>query len=106
MNIDWMTFKIEWKSKSAKIKRLLLRPLRMTLITIMWNIFIRTVNIGSRAAPTRGINIRVTECKLAVKRKYIQDYSCVPVVDATRLYRKIQLMSVKYGKEKKKNEQQ
>lgn len=24
MNIDWMTFKIEWKSKSAKIKRLLL----------------------------------------------------------------------------------
>ena len=76
MNIDWMTFKIEWKSKSAKIKRLLL-------------------DLLENDSHYNHVEYLDPHSK----------YSCVPVVDAMRLYRKIQLMSIKYDKEKKKNEQ-
>ena len=117
MNIDWMMFKIEWKSRSAKTKRLLLDLLEndshynhveyLDPHSKYWfkgRIHAEYKYSGDKVQvlfqPQFGYII-----DFGGKKKYIQDYSCVPVVDAMRLYRKIQLMSIKYGKEKKKNEQ-
>ena len=124
MNIGWMMFKVEWKSKSAKTKRLLLDLLKndshyrhveyLDPHSVYWfkgRIHAEYRYTGERVQilfhPQLGYII-----DFAAKKKYVQDYSCVPAVDAMRLYREIQLMSLEFEeekaakcKERKKNEQ-
>ncbi len=110
MNINWMMRKVEWKSKSAKTKRLLLDLLEND----SHYRYVEYCNPhgwywfrGRIYAEYRHTDDRVSVLfhphygyiiDFGAEKKYVQDYSCIPVVDAMRLYREIQLMSAKCDK--------